>query len=359
MSQFLKNALLIAFSLGLTLAYAQTGSNKPLKNFDVLCELFDNNYASFEEKGIDWKSRCNQFRSQVSANTSDSELFQIMTKLLKPLNDAHVVLKAKNIDSSFSATRESRIMKEFKGTPRKERKPQFRAMTENTLTVNGFEPIVELGPEYRGEKLFSYTKNSEIGYLRFFRSFSKLAVMNPPSVNKYLTTIFNSFEGLDAVIVDIRFNIGGEDRFSQNVAGRFIDKETVGFMKQTRKDGTFGEMETRMVKPKGNNPFSNKVALITNDRTISAADVLALMMGEFPNVTIIGERSNGSYSDLDSKILPNGWKVTLSNQRYFSASNKNYEGVGTPVDIEVKDTFESIQKKEDLVLLTALKFLKE
>jgi hypothetical protein len=353
----MKGALVLIFSSMIISVYAQTNSNEPLKNFDVLCEIFDKGYASFEEKGIDWKSRCKEYRLRVSANSSDPELFYIMTELLKPLNDAHVKLKAKKLDSSFSATRESRIMKEFQSILREERKPMLSAMTENTLTKNDFEPIKELGPKFRDKKLFSYTKSANIGYLRFFRSFGKILLMNGPSVNKHLTSIFNSFEDLDAVIVDVRFNIGGEDRFSQNVAGRFIEKETVGFMKQTRKDGIFGGMETRMIKPKGKKAFLNKVVLLTNDRTVSAADVLALMMNEFPNVTIIGERSNGSYSDLNSKILPNGWKLTLSNQRYFSASNKNYEGYGTPVDIEVKDTFENIQKKEDAVLLRALEFL--
>lgn len=359
MTNYIKSALALIFSSILISAYAQTESNNPQKNFDALCDLFDKGYASFEEKGIDWESRCQKFREKISANTSDPELFQIMSELLKPLNDAHVKLKANKLDSSFSASRESRIMNEFRSIPREERKVLFRAMTENTLDKNDFEPIKELGPKFRDEKLFSYTKSANVGYLRFFRSFSKILLMNGPSVDKHLTRIFNSFEDLNAVIVDVRFNIGGEDRFSQNVAGRFIEKETVGFMKETRKDGKFGEMETRMIKPKGKKPFLNKVVLLTNDRTISAADVLALMMGEFSNVTIIGERSNGSYSDLDSKTLPNGWKLTLSNQRYFSASKKNYEGFGTPVDIEVKDTFENMQKKEDAVLLKALEFLSE
>jgi carboxyl-terminal processing protease len=56
-------------------------------------------------------------------------------------------------------------------------------------------------------------------------------------------------------------------------------------------------------------PFAKQVVLITNDRTVSAADVFALMMSELPNVTIIGEPTNGSYSDIYSKKLPNGWRI--------------------------------------------------
>jgi len=334
-------------------------TNQPLKNIDALCDLFKMNYASFEEKNINWQSICNKSRKRISPHTSDAELFQIMTKMLKPLSDAHVTLKAKKINGSFSASRESRIVNELQTIPKKKIKEVFKKMTDYTLTQNGFESITEIGPKFRGEKLFGYTRNEKVGYLRFYRSFSKLLVKNGPSLNNQLEKIFDKFKELDAVIIDIRFNIGGADEFSKKIAGRFINKPMVGFFKQTRKNGEFGKLDTIMVEPNGKEAFLNKVVLLTNDKSVSAADVLALMMSQFSNVTIIGEPSNGSYSDLYEKKLPNGWIVTLSNQRYFSADNVNYEGLGTPIDILAKNTILDIEENRDSVLLTALEFLNQ
>ena len=181
--------------------------------------------------------------------------------------------------------------------------------------------------------------------------------MNGPSLNKQLEKIFDNFKDLNAVIVDIRFNIGGDDEFSKKIAGRFLSKPMVGFYKQTRENRVFGKLDTIMIKPNGKEAFLNKVVLLTNDRTVSAADVLALMMSQLSNVTIIGEPSNGSYSDLYEKKLPNGWKVTLSNQRYLSVDKVNYEGKGTPVDILAKNTILDIEENKDSVLLRALTFL--
>jgi hypothetical protein len=332
-------------------------TNEPLKNIVALCELFDLNYASFEEKNINWKSICQESQKRVSSNTSDKELFEIMIGMLKPLNDGHVTLKAKEINSSFSASRKSRIMTELENIPKTKRKELFKKSINNTLKQNGFESITEIGPKFRGEKLFEYTRNETIGYLRFYRSFSKLLVMNGPSLNKQLEKIFNNFKDLNAVIIDIRFNIGGDDEFSKKVAGRFLNRPIVGFYKQTRKNGEFGKLDTVMLEPNGKEAFLNKVVLLTNDRTVSAADVLALMMSQLSNVTIIGEPSNGSYSDLYEKKLPNGWMVSLSNQRYFSADKVNYEGLGTPVDILAKNTILDIENNRDSVLLKAIKFL--
>ena len=332
-------------------------TNEPSENIDALCELFKMNYASFEEKAINWESICQESQKRTFADTSDKELFKIMTEMLKPLNDAHVTLKAKEINATFSASRESRIRTELKTIPKKKRKELFKKSINNTLTQNGFEHITEIGPKFRGEKLFEYTRNKKIGYLRFYRSFSKLLVMNGPFLNNQIEKIFKSFKDLDAVIIDIRFNIGGDDEFSKKIAGRFINKPIVGFYKQTRGNGKFGKLNTVMLKPIGKETFLNKVVLLTNDRTISAADVLALMMSQISNVTIIGEPSNGSYSDLYEKKLPNGWKVTLSNQRYLSIDKVNYEGKGTPVDILAENTILDIEENKDSVLLRALTFL--
>lgn len=350
---------LLTFFFFIALYSTSFSQTEALKNYDKLCEIFNENYASFEEKSIDWPKHCAEYREKLTENTTDTELFEVMTQLLKPLNDGHTSLKSKKLDTGFSAGRPSRIMAEIASIKRTERRKQFDKMTENTLSQNGFEPTKRLGPEFREEKLFRYSKSENIGYVQFYRSFSKLLWMNGLSLQGQMNTIFNSFEDLDAIIIDVRFNMGGDDGFSQKIAGRFVEEEQIGFYKQTRKDGEFGPLKSKMIKPMGRKPFLKPVILLTNDRTFSAADVLALMMSELPNVTIIGEPSNGSYSDLKGAKLPNGWNLTLSNQRYLSLSKKNYEGLGTPVDIEVKNMLQDIETGEDSVLKNAFEFLEK
>jgi carboxyl-terminal processing protease len=330
--------------------------NKPVKNFEAFWQLLDQNYASFEEKQIDWNQTYQEYRPKVSSTTTDEKLFDLFSQMVAPFNDAHLVLKAKNIDKTFSASRKSRIKEELSNV--ENLGTEFRCMTETTLYRNGFDPIKQIGPEFRNKKLFSYTTNGTIGYLRFFRSFSTLVNMNGFLLNNQLNQIFKEFSSVNSLIIDVRFNMGGTDEFSQKVAGRFVEKKAVGFLKQTRKNAVFGDLEERYIKPTRKEPFAKQVVLITNDRTVSAADVFAIMMAEIPNVTIIGEPTNGSYSDIYSRKLPNGWRVNLSNQRYFSVGMMNYEGRGTPVDIDVKNMLADVIDKEDRVLLKAIDLLK-
>lgn len=334
-------------------AHAQDDS---LKNFDALWKLFDDNYASFEEKGINWFETRNFYRKQITKNTSEAELYSIFSKMLKPLNDGHVTLRAKSLDSAFSASRKSRIMEALETIPGKDRRPRFYKMIDSTLGSYDFTQLKEVGPEFRGEKLFAYGSNGRIGYLRFSRSFTKPSNMTA-SLKKYLETVFETFEAVDALIIDIRFNMGGDDRFSQTIAGHFIDEKQTAFYKQTRRNKVFGELRPKYITPQTEEPFQGKVALLTNDRTVSAADVLAIIMAQLSNVTLFGEPSNGSYSDLMAKTLPNGWKVTLSNQRYLDLEMKNFEGKGTPVDVEVLNTLDDVESHSDSVLIRAMDFL--
>ena len=59
------------------------------------------------------------------------------------------------------------------------------------------------------------------------------------------------------------------------------------------------------------------------------------------------------------KKLSNGWKYSLSHQRYYSAEMICYEGKGIPVDIEVKNLWSDVEKGTDQVVLKALEQLKK
>ncbi|WP_462251535.1 hypothetical protein [Ekhidna sp.] len=89
---------------------ASSQPNKPVETFEACWNLFNDSYASFEEKNIDWDKTYDEFRPQVTSTTTDKELFIVLTNMLKPLGDAHVNLIASNIDTAFSADRHSSVL---------------------------------------------------------------------------------------------------------------------------------------------------------------------------------------------------------------------------------------------------------
>ena len=77
-------------------------------------------------------------------------------------------------------------------------------------------------------------------------------------------------------------------------------------------------------------------------------------MKELPQVTIIGDHTNGIFSYQLEKRLPNGWEYRLSYQVYFSADMVCYEGKGVPADIELFNQKADIENGVDPLIVRAL-----
>jgi C-terminal processing protease CtpA/Prc len=53
------------------------------------------------------------------------------------------------------------------------------------------------------------------------------------------------------------------------------------------------------------------------------------------NITKVGSNTEGVFSDVLDKLLPNGWELDLSNEVYLDTKGVNYEGVGIPADVKL------------------------
>jgi carboxyl-terminal processing protease len=331
------------------------------KNFETLWLTFEEHYAFFKLRNIDWKKTYQQYRPTVNANTSDDELFEIFSKMLAPFQDNHinVIIPSKK---QFKSTKPSTFIKEF---PTDSLRQLFWTMVDQTLAKNGFGQLKYAGAEYNGKPLFSYSTSKKYAYLRFNRCFvseeEENSKLDAEAASKLLDSVFLNFTSSKTLIIDVRDNIGGNDEFSYEVAGRFAEKKSIGMFKKNRKGGyeDFGETETWYIEPKGKPNFLKPVIVLTNDKTVSAGDVFALIMKEIPKVKIIGENTRGIYSDMYGFELPNKWLISLSNQRYYNVNMICYEGSGTPVDIIIKNKRQDLDKMTDPIIIKALNMAKK
>jgi hypothetical protein len=333
-----------------------TSLSLPEKTFETLWLTFEDNYAFFKLRKIDWHKTYRQFRSTVNANTSDDQLFDIFSKMLAPFQDNHINLIIPSV-KQFKSIKPSGFTAEF---PTDSLRNIFWTMVDQTLYKNGFSQLSSAGPAFNGKSLFKYATSNEVAYLRFNRCFVSQEADNKADAaveGKILDSIFSNFVNSKFLIIDVRDNIGGNDEFAFELAGRFVKKRAIGMYKKNRKGGyeDFDKAETWYIEPKGKPNFLKPVIVLTNDKTVSAGDVFALIMKEIRGVKIIGENTRGIYSDMYGFELPNKWLVSLSNQRYYNATMICYEGSGTPVDLTVKNSIKDLQKMTDPVIIRALK----
>ena len=59
------------------------------------------------------------------------------------------------------------------------------------------------------------------------------------------------------------------------------------------------------------------------------------LFGREPHVTRIGLDTEGVFSDVLGRSLPNGWRFRLPNEVYFTVEGKAFDGSGVPPDISV------------------------
>lgn len=345
--------LILALSLLVGVVSGVMGAelSAPEKNFETLWKTFHERYAFFKLRGVDWQKQYKAYRPRVTQDTTDEELFKVLCDMLKPLKDGHVNLKAKSLvgkKQTFNSEDTPRFFKVF-NTGKLEK--QFGSMVAATLKAKGFSEQKE------ATNLLVYSRNKDYGYL-FITEFEGVSKR---SLEKGLIKVLDEMKGVKGLIVDIRLNPGGTDQCVYQITSRFADKKRVGHHRKTKNgpgEDEFSDLKKRHLMP-ADNTFTGPIVLLTHDASFSAADVFAMLMADLPHVTIIGEPTNGIFSNMLEKKLPNGWKYTLSHQVYYSADMICYEGKGIPVDIKLLNKRTDLEKGEDPLILKALEVLSE
>ena len=73
----------------------------PLSNFDVFAQTWAEQYGFFREKNVDWPQVVAANRSRVTDATTPEQLFDILSGMIAPLQDAHSYIGARGDQAEF------------------------------------------------------------------------------------------------------------------------------------------------------------------------------------------------------------------------------------------------------------------
>jgi len=324
----------------------------PETNFEDLWTSFHNRYPFFDLRNVDWKRQYDIYRPKVTKGTSDDELFDVFCQMLAPLNDGHVELIANasgdRTKRYFTPEKRPRFWQEFTNQQIK----QLFKTTAKTLVANGFGAITETQAW-----MLHYCRSRAFGYIRIL----ELEGVQKRKLTDALDRIFRDFEELQGFIIDIRDCPGGDDSTAITIINRFCDRKRIAFHRRTKVgpgEDDFTPLKTWHIEPQGDAKFTGPIVLLTCDSVFSGGEAFALAIKQLPHVTIVGDHTNGTFSYQLEKKLPNGWRYSLSYQKYFSADMICYEGTGVPVDIELFNKKTDIEDGIDPLITRALDVLK-
>jgi C-terminal processing protease CtpA/Prc len=180
-----------------------------------------------------------------------------------------------------------------------------------------------------------------------------------------LDIIFCGPEVWKGLVIDVRLNHGGDDPLGIEIAARLTEKKYLAYFKVARNNTEldaplhFTDRQASWVTPIARPGFRGRVAVLIGPDTVSAGETFAMaLLGREPRVTTIGLNTQGVFSDILSRSLPNGWRFHLPNEIYLTADGRAFDGTGVPPDLRVPFfTGPDMQNGRDSALEAAIKTL--
>jgi carboxyl-terminal processing protease len=360
-------------------------NNDPKHNFQVFWGTFNDHYASFDIKDINWNEVYKEYEPKVNENTTDLELYTIFREIIALLNDGHVKMEVPE-----------KIENEYKNKI-EEQKEKYSKLDEFNLNKEIAEFYVDSLRNYNTGMVRYGLINDNVGYIQinsmlmlanyelqkdldlrnFYGQYWEKAENRKDElqrqdevngINKILNSIIKDLPKAKSYILDLRFNGGGKDAVALDILNHFSDKEKLAYTKKARIEKGFANPQKFKIIPSKNH-FSGNVYLLTSHLTASASEILVLASLANTNFKRIGSTTEGIFSSTLDKELPNGWEYELSNEVYQDLKGKNYENIGISADYQLeysknKDDFldqlsADLKNKKDEAIDLALELEKE
>jgi hypothetical protein len=322
-------------------------ANTPQNNYAVFWQTFAEQFALFPLYHTDWAAVDRKYRPQVTTSTTREELFGILREMILPFHNAHTNINAASINRQYVGYKpDSEIGVKLQTTTLsgKEILDLFNQEAQRT------KDIIE--SKYSPGKLRSYCNDmiqfgmlrNSIGYLRIvgFAGYAKEGGFEQDAITLEATLdeVFTNAKEMNGLIIDVRVNPGGADPLCLAIASRLTSAKYLAYSKVTRNSLSgplrFTTPQPAWVEVSTRPGYRGKVILLLGSATISGGETFAMaLMGRKPHVMTIGENTQGVFSDVSGRKLPNGWTFGLPNELYLSKTGKSFDGRGVPPDIRV------------------------
>jgi hypothetical protein len=308
-----------------------TTADMPVSNYWVFWETFAEHYPFFVLRKMDWPAVDKKFRQQVTPATKPEELFRILSDMIDPLHDAHTFINAKSIQKRFHGYRPAADPMQKKNAAR------ISEIIEKQYVRGGLR-------DFCNKQVQFGMLNSSVAYLRI-HSFSGYS--EDKEFAKQLETLENDLDAVfkdagkwSGLVIDVRINGGGSDVFGISIASRLATQEYLAYSKVIRNDiyspGHRTPLQPVIVHIVERPGFRGPVVLLTSADSVSAAETFTMaVLDRQPHVIRVGANTQGVFSDVLGRKLPNGWSFGLPNEIYLTKDGKAFDGPGVPPDIEV------------------------
>jgi len=170
-------------------------------------------------------------------------------------------------------------------------------------------------------------KDLKIGYVR-------ITQFNEPTAGELAKALDKlEKEGMQALILDLRYNPGGLLSSAVEVSGLFLPQGTMVVSTEGRTPSREYRVTSRFGKQR-----LYPVAVLVNYASASGSEVVAGALKDLNRAIIVGEKTFGKGSVQSVMPLPDGSAMRLTTARYFTPSKKMIHEVGVEPNIRANLT---------------------
>jgi C-terminal processing protease CtpA/Prc len=192
--------------------------------------------------------------------------------------------------------------------------------------------------------------------------------------------------GCDRMIIDLRGNIGGSLGFARLASHMCPDKIAIGHsltpsrlrggynpdalprvpMPSTRAElvVTLGRFAFRdksvmlLTQGLGQQPFHNRIVVLVNEWTNSAAEMLTNFAAENNLATIVGQKTRGNVLGAANFRVGNGYWLRLPVFGWFTSKGRSLEGSGVDPDVPLEMSPADLAEGSDNQLIRAIEIVR-
>lgn len=233
----------------------------------------------------------------------------------------------------------------------------FKNRDGKTFTIESHRNI---GWDINANSIFDYkTLNGNVGLL-------KINTFMGNDFKKDFDVLYQSIKKTDALIIDLRDNMGGNsgnaDYVIRHLSGKPVKMGNWSSRMYIAAHGSWGypqewHMETPddLIPVNEGNGYTKPVVLLVNAVTFSSAENFCVAFRSAKKGKIIGTPTGGSTGNPIHIELGYGINAQICTKNEWDADGNRFIGIGIKPDVEVKENVDMFVKGKDVLIEEALK----
>jgi carboxyl-terminal processing protease len=174
-------------------------------------------------------------------------------------------------------------------------------------------------PSVRGARILEGEGRPKVGYVR-------VTQFSEPTGREFARALADlEKQGMEGLVLDLRFNPGGLLGSAVDVAGEFLPGGALVCYTEGRSPTAAREYN---VPAKGRKPRGYPVAVLVNGSSASGAEIVAGALKDAGRALLVGETTFGKGSVQSVVSLPDGSAVRLTTAKYFTPGKQLIHGRG-------------------------------